>query len=153
MSEATHVLDFQLRSVLDPLLAERGFRFDRLRTFRRVRGDGSVQIVNVQVGERSMASQFTVNLGVFRPGDQVIDPKFNPHRPMEYHCPPQRRERLGRLRPTLLYELRRVPVLGVLGQPRDHWWKLSDDPRRTAASLRDAGALLVDKGLPWLESR
>ena len=95
MAEISRVLDQQLRLVVLPTMNTRGFTFDRSRTFRRAMPDGSMQIVNFQMGQRSMEGQFTVNLGVYRPGNPVYDAGLSHGRVMEFNC--ENRTRLGPL--------------------------------------------------------
>ncbi|HYW55874.1 MAG TPA: DUF4304 domain-containing protein [Polaromonas sp.] len=151
MSDATRALDQQLRLVVLPALKEQGFEFDRRRTFRRAGPDGAIQIVNFQVGERSMEGQFTVNLGVYRPGDPIHDTKVELGKVMEHHCPSERRKRLGELRAPAFAGLRQVPVLGVLFGSVDRWWPISGAEQITRRSLEKVTKALVDQGLPWLE--
>ncbi|HET9451031.1 MAG TPA: DUF4304 domain-containing protein [Aggregicoccus sp.] len=148
-------LDRQLAAVLAPLLERQGFQRDR-RTFRRAVGAHRVQLVEVQVGVRSLAGQFTVNLAVFdprawQPPETVLTAQ-EVAAPREYHCHPDLRQRLGLLLPP--------PPQGLLGrllrrpppQPQDVWWPQSEDAAQMRATLEYAGELLLRLGLPWLEA-
>ena len=135
-------------------MAQRGFGFDGSRTFRRhLEGGAITQIVNVQLGQRSMHGKFTVNLGVYVPGEVSANPAgLTGRKALEYHCAFQRRERLGRLVPAPFPALQRLPLLGMFFGPKDIWWTFSAEPARTERSLRRVLALLMERGLPWLDA-
>jgi hypothetical protein len=154
MSEAAKTFDHILRASARDALRERGFDFDRSRTFRRYPIPGAIsQIVNFQLGQRSMEGRFTVNLGVYVPGEVPSNPAdLQPDRACEYHCAWKRRERLGRLLPRPLPALQNVPLLGALFGPQDVWWTFSTDAARTQRSMERVLALLLNRGLAWLDA-
>jgi len=148
MSEASKSFDRALRALMVEPLHNHGFVFDGRRTFRRPGSDGTtMHIVNFQLGQRSHEGRFTINLGVFVDGDE---PGITPQEAMEFHCPWQRRERLGMLLPRRLHALERIPVLGMLFGPKDIWWHFSAKLTHTATELSTALATLETYGLPWL---
>lgn len=154
MSAASRIFDEGLRAIVRDPLKSHGFAFDGSRTFRRpLEGSPAVQIINFQLGQRSLQGKFAVNLGVFVPGElKVYDPGFRPERPTEYHCAMERRERLGRTIPGRIPSLAEVPWLGFFFGPRDVWWKFSEDPVRTQRSLETALGILEKHGFAWLDA-
>ena len=149
MTARASAFDQALRRLAVEALQAEDFRFDRKRTFRRAVGP-AVQIVNFQLGQRSMEGRFAVNLGVYLPGDALgTAPDLAPDQAMEYHCAPQRRERLGRLLPRRLPALQDLPYVGLLFGPKDVWWPFSEDARATEASVARSLAALREYGLPW----
>lgn len=154
MSTPAKVFAPALRStVVEPLRAA-GFVFDGSRTFRRIEADGSAaRIINFQLGQRSLAGQFTVNLAVYFAGSALQGREsVTPEKAMEFHCEPAQRQRLGLLLPPRATLLARLPVIGLLFGPQDHWWECSTDQAQTEAELRRALSALESYGLPWLES-
>lgn len=151
MSARTSAFDQALRAVAVPALAPHGFRFDGGRTFRRVSADGRIcLIVNFQLGQRSMAGKFTVNLGVFADGD---GPGIEPNRANEYDCRADRRTRIGALIPQRFPRLVGLPFVGFLFGAFDRWWPFSEDETRTRAALSTAVEAVVSHGLDWLAAR
>ena len=147
MSTRSDAFDNALRLVVVPVLARHGFEFDGNRTFRRLSADQCVsELVNFQLGQRSLSGKFTVNLGVYVDGDS---PGINVGQAKEYHCPHDRRIRLGHLIPAKLPVLAKLPYIGFLFDSRDKWWFFSGDISRLRATL----SVVVDKialyGLPW----
>ena len=136
--------DANLRQVLVPSLADQGFAFDGGRVFRRPVTRTCVQLVDVQLGERFMAGEFTINLAVYEhePGESLMDPM----RVREYHCPPDRRQRLGLLIPSRWRPLARLPAIGWFFGPKDIWWSA-----RGTHGLERAREALHAYGLRWLE--
>ncbi|WP_200335183.1 DUF4304 domain-containing protein [Thiocystis violacea] len=153
MSDASKVFDRALRAILREPMAQHGFGFDGSRTFRRHLAGGAItQIVNVQLGQRSMSGKFTVNLGVYVPGEASANPAgLSGRKALEYHCAPNRRERLGRLVPAPLPALQWLPLLGLFFGPKDIWWPFSAEPLRTERSLQRVRSLLTQRGLRWLD--
>jgi hypothetical protein len=152
MSQAViRQLDRQIERVIAPVLVERGFDFDGRRAFRRPRAAEQgqvVQIVSFQVGLRSLAGRFTVNLGVFVPG--LGGTAAPGGRPETYDCIHDLTQRLGFFhRPPrgLLSQL-----LGRQPAPRDHWWEQHQDPDRMSEALADVRDCLISGGLPWLDA-
>ncbi len=150
MSEIARVFDQQLRLVVLPTLDASGFKFDRSRTFRRAMPDGSIQIVNFQMGQRSLEGQFTVNLGVYRPGNPVYDAGLSHGRVMEFNC--EKRTRFGALGVSpARARLRKIPYLGSLFGGMDRWWPASRAEQITRHSLEQVMDLVIQNGLPWLD--
>ncbi len=153
MASASEVFSRALRSVVRPGIQARGFVFDGSRTFRRVMPGGDVaQIINFQLGQRSLEGKFAVNLGVYVRGEVGANPdELTAEKAFEYHCSTPRRTRLGTLIPARIPALENVPLLGALFGPQDVWWVFSDDPARTEASLRTAVDVLERHGYSWLD--
>lgn len=141
-------------------MAARGFRYDsRSRTFRRTAGEFT-QIVNIQVGVRSLEGRFTVNLGVFHPAFAAASaPAPDPARPMEYECLPECRARLGLLQPTAFTRFfqRRIRnprsfIEHWLVTPFDKWWRFGAGAVQVGAALAAVKRMLLERGLPWLDA-
>jgi hypothetical protein len=131
-----------LRQVLASSLAQQGFAFDGERVFRRPVTSSCVQLIDVQLGDRFMEGKFTINLAIYEHGESRMDPM----RAREYHCPPERRQRLGLLVPSRWRALARLPMIGLFFGPKDIWW-----PARGAHGLERAREALLAYGLTWLE--
>jgi hypothetical protein len=105
------------------------------RTWRR-RGDGHVQVVNVQASGWNSCERgsFTVNLGVYFPAvaDIVGEPPAR-SAPSDMDC--QLRQRIG----------------GLMPAGSDHWWEV-----RPGSSLLevadDVVSAVTTLGLPWLDA-
>ncbi|TXH65425.1 MAG: DUF4304 domain-containing protein [Lysobacteraceae bacterium] len=150
MSTRVSVFDQALREIAVPALAARGFRFDGSRTFRRLAEHSRVsQIINFQLGQRSMAGKFTVNLGIYVDGDSS---GINPSRAQEHDCLFERRRRIGALIPLRFPGLAALPFVGFLFGTRDRWWSFSENPSRTASSLSAAVEQITAHGLDWLNT-
>ena len=157
-ADGLKALGAALRSSLEPMLASHGFSFEPgTRTFRRAAGD-CTQILNVQVGVRSMEGRFTVNLGVFHPQYNaiVIHGGALPDKPLEYQCVV--RERLSVLRDTILtrYFRPRIEKKDTflkfwLTTPTDEWWRFSSSEAQITSELAAVQRLLLERGLPWLQ--
>ena|SRR5690606_13550629 len=125
MAPLTQAFRIQIREVVVPALKEAGFVFDGSRTFRRfVQDTKYVQIVNFQLGVRSMKERFTVNLAVYHPEHcaSLVEPK----KVTDAHCLPGHRERLGVLTQPKRKTLERIPVIGLILIRRDRWWRATD---------------------------
>jgi hypothetical protein len=152
VAAAAKTFDGGLRAVIHPALAARGFVFDGNRTYRRELAGGVLQLVNFQLGQRSLEGHFAVNLGVYVPGElDAGDAPASPARTREYHCAWGRRERLARVRPVRFPRLGELPWLSVLFGPSDTWWRHAADERVTCASLAKALELLEQHGFAWLD--
>ena len=133
-----------LRRIFAPALKDAGFMFDGRRVFRRSMGD-SIQIVDVQVGERAMHGEFTINLGVY---DSRIDsPDVDRASVREFHCGVKRRQRLGMLLPPRFPALGRVPFFRVVFGPKDIWWSA----RNNGKGIDEAKDAFFKYGVKWLE--
>lgn len=151
MTPRTRTFGGSLREVAAPVLRAEGFAFDRSRTFRRIDAQhGFVDIINFQLGQRSLAGKFTVNLGVFGRGDAD---GISLEKALPYHCPYGANTRLGLLIPAGIPVLRRLPAVGFLLGPRDRWWRCTDDEAFTRRQVRKVTDVIVTRGLPWLEGR
>jgi hypothetical protein len=147
----TRTFNQTLRAVLRPVLDRHGFVFDRGRAFRNIDpGRGAVQIVHFQLGQRSLAGKFTVNLGVLKRGDSA---EVGLEKAYPYHCPCGANTRLGHLLPATAPVLSKLPLLGFLFASRDRWWRFSDDEAFTSRQLVLVTDLIVAHGLPWLQER
>ena len=147
MSTRSDVFDDALRLIVVPVLAGHGFTFDGNRTFRRLSADQRVsELVNFQLGQRSLAGKFTVNLGVYVDGDSS---GVNVAQAKEHHCPHGRRMRIGHLIPAKLPVLAKLPYIGFLFGPRDKWWPCSGDSAQLGAALSAVVDKIVLYGLPW----
>jgi len=146
MSARSQLFDQILASMYLPALS--GFTFDRSRTFRRVVETGTcVEIINLQLGQRSLEGRFTVNLGVFKSGDLAAIPLA---KAKEYHCKHVYRTRIGLIIPPRFSLLADIPFLGIFFAPRDRWWKFSDNPEQTTVQMSIVLNLIRTYGLPWL---
>lgn len=150
MARHSRTLDTALRQAVAPALAAHGFRFDGSRTFRRLSDEGRVaEIVNFQLGQRSLAGRFTVNLGVFVLGDAA---GVGAGQANEYHCAPARRARLGLIEPPRFPRLAGLPYLGALFAPKDRWWPIAAEPARAPAAVAEALERILGHGLAWFRS-
>lgn len=151
MSARASAFELALREIAVPALAPHGFRFDGRRTFRRRSEDGRIcRIVNFQLGQRSMAGKFTVNLGVFVEGDGV---GIDASRANAYDCHSARRTRIGALMPRRFTRFAALPFIGFLFGGLDKWWAFSEDAARTRAAVSVAMDTVVAHGLDWLATR
>ena len=106
-----------LVKAIHPRLKDVGFR-KRRHTFNRSAEPGIIQVINFQMGQRSLQGQFTINFGIaieeawsLRRRDSAGQfPAFV----NEYEC--EYRQRLSQLR----------------GEQRDIWWDLSRQARASA---------------------
>ena len=147
MAAQSEAFDRAIGLIMAPALADLGFRPGRGRTFRRLSADGTAaEIVNFQLGQRSLAARFTVNLGLFVAGDA---PNVAVNQAKEYDCLPARRSRLGLTTPPRFPRLAELPVAGLLFQTQDKWWRA--EPSRIEESLSETLQLLKAEGLPWLQ--
>ena len=147
MAAQSEAFDKAIGQIIAPALAHLGFRPGRGRTFRRFSADGTAaEIVNFQLGQRSLAGRFSVNLGLFLAGDA---PDVAVNQAKEYNCSPARRSRLGLTASPRFPRLAALPLVGLLLQPRDKWWRA--EPGRIENSLSEALQLLLAEGLPWLQ--
>jgi hypothetical protein len=155
MPLASKTFDHALQAVLREPLRQHGFVFDGSRTFRRTASaDGEVvQIIQFQLGQHSHEGRFAVNLAVYVPREVPMNPaRLHPSKALEFHCAPQRRERLGRLVPVRFGFLRHLPYLGSFFGPQDIWWRHHVELPPTLARMHKVMALLELRGLPWLDA-
>lgn len=123
-----------LVKAIHPRLKDVGFR-KRRHTFNRSAEPGIIQVINFQMGQRSLQGQFTINFGIaieeawsLRRRDSAGQfPAFV----SEYEC--EFRQRLSQLR----------------GEQRDIWWDLSRQARASA----EIGDVVLGEGTTWLEAR
>jgi hypothetical protein len=141
-------LDRQLRTTWRPAVEPMGFALGLYRTFRRFRAgdDGTlVHILHVQVGIKSMAGRFAVNLAVHHtrydphPGAVSADEAVSGY--------PALWTRVATLAPprrTLLDKLlRRTPAAA------DQWWGMSEDATAMAAALEEPLMLVRSYAPEW----
>ena len=136
--------DVNLRQVLASPLADQGFAFDGRRVFRRPVTRSCVQLIDVELGDRFMAGEFTINHAIY--DHDPDESRMDPMRARECDCPPDRRQRLGLLVPSRWRALARLPAIGLFFGPKDIWW-----PARGTHGLERAREALLAYGLPWLE--
>lgn len=145
--------DRQLLAEASPFLVSAGFVAGADRIFRRAvehEGTHSIQIIEFQIGSRSMDGQFTVNLAVFN----------LQHLPAHWHkiegepespdCMSDLVQRLGFFRspqPTLLDRLFKRQLT-----PHDHWWMLSAHRPKMQSAIREVLLLISTSGFDWLQS-
>lgn len=132
-STTAAILDEVIRRAVIPDLKDRGFRRSGV-TFRRSLAS-CIQVLNVQAGQRSMAGQFTVNIGVFFPAAHAEIREllgWAPGRagPSEPECTVRRR------------------VGGLLGV-EDKWWSLS--PSECDRVVDEVRSVTRDVALPSLD--
>lgn len=143
-----------LSQVVKPEMVSRGFHYDSsTRTFRKPSGV-CIQIVDFQVGVRTMEGQFTVNLAVYHPEYRNPAPPDYPDRPREFNCLYEFRKRLSRLRDTPFTKFFRFFLRnsdGWLVTPTDYWWPFTSDEAQVAKELGLVRRLLLDRGLAWLD--
>ena len=150
MSARSDTFDICLAERVTPRLAELGFRFDNSRTCRRLVDAGeTVEIVNFQLGQRSLEGKFSVNLGVLSrteadAQDLALDRAY-PH-----NC--RYRNRIGCILPPRSKKLANLPYLGMFFGSHDKWWPFSEDKGSTSRQLEAVCDLIVDHAIPWLES-
>ena len=150
MSARSDTFDSCLAELVTPRLSERGFGFDHSRTYRKiVDGGEAVEIVNFQLGQRSLEGKFTVNLGVLSRAeadaqDLALD------RAYPYSCRYQ--NRIGRVLPARSERLRNLPYLGMFFGAHDKWWRFSEDRALTSRQLETVCDLIVAHAIPWLEN-
>jgi len=158
-TERIKALNAAIRDSLRSPLLEKGFDYEASkRTFRRAAGE-CTQIVNVQVGLRSLEGQFTVNLAVFHPEYRPsLDRVPLSRLPEDWDC--WERARLGMLRDTLASR-----VLGFkfsddsnyflwrLTTAADKWWPFGADESENRHQLENLRGLLFTRGLSWLEAK
>lgn len=153
-SKRLRQLDRQLELLAKPMLAAHGFVAGKRRVFRRrVEHEGTVstQIIEFQVGVRSLAGRFTVNLAVFNRTYARAGTLRDPDAAFPFDCPHELTQRLGFFVPP------RRSVLDWLLQrragPRDHWWEQDEDEGRMVATLKEVLELLTGRGISWLEQK
>jgi hypothetical protein len=150
MSARASAFDKALREIAVPALSVHGFKFDGSRTFRRVSQDGRIcQIINFQLGQRSMAGKFTVNLGIF---EQEDCPAVSANGANEYDCRTERRTRIGALIPLRFPKLANLPFVGFLYGVPDKWWSFSQDSSHTGAAVSAVVDVISAYGLSWLNA-
>lgn len=158
-TERIKALNAAILESLKPPMLEKGFEYDAsTRTFRKTAGE-CTQIVNVQVGSRSLAGQFTVNLAVFHPEYRPGSDRLALSRPPEeFDC--WERTRLGTLRDTLVSKLLGFKfdensnfLLWRLTTPPDKWWPFTSSAGENRRQLENVKALLLERGLSWLEAK
>lgn len=154
-TQRIRTFDKALRCQARPRLATVGFQFDERRTFRRTVPHGfgtSTHIVEFQIGLRSLAGRFTVNIGVFNANHHksllhVSGPSGHPE---TSYCYPEQWVRLGRImRPRGIRS--RLPRTRR-ARTEDRWWPLHEKPARMERRLRSVLQILWEDGLEWLSA-
>ena len=158
-SDAVKALERGIRQLIKPEMVSRGFSYESsTRTFRRPSGE-CIQIVDFQIGVRTLAGKFTVNLAVFHPEySDPISRELLPDGPRESHCLMEFRRRLSVLRDTPLTKFFRNRVRSTdsflkwwLVTPTDKWWSFTSDDVQVATALGLVRELLLARGLDWLD--
>jgi hypothetical protein len=144
--------DKQLKAIVRPELAARGFLFDGKRVFRRARefdGWTAIQIVEFQLGRKSLVGRFTANVGVFAERFRPLDWHAVGGAPGTCDCLPAMWKRLG-----YFFDQPRSWVASMLGHSKpergDYWWEQHSEEQKMAQSLQSALACLSGEALPWL---
>ena len=154
-SAALREFDRQFRAEAVPALAAHGFTLGDCRAFRRVvehEQTRSTQIIEFQVGHEGWSiGRFTVNLAVFNPAHLPPSWPMPDGEPQSPDCLSDLVQRLGFFRRPARGVVDRI--LGRRPQPRDHWWRQSEDPRVMRAELAEVTRLLLTHGLAWLSTR
>jgi hypothetical protein len=154
-SDALREFDRQLRADVVPALAAHGFTLGEWRIFRRVvehEQTRSTQIIEFQVGRKGWSiGRFTVNLAVFNPDHLPPSWPIPDGEPQSPGCLSDLVQRLGFFRQPDRGLVDRV--LGRHPQPRDHWWRQSDDPRLMRTEFAEVTSILLTDGLGWLGAR
>jgi hypothetical protein len=158
-SDRVKALENGIRLLIKPELVCRGFSYEAsTRTFRRPSSE-CIQIVDFQIGVRSMAGQFTVNLAVFHPEYGYPDWRnLPPDQVRESHCLMAFRCRLSALRDTPFTRFFRRLITDTdsflkwwLITPTDRWWSFTPDDAQVEGELNLVRGLLLAKGLDWLD--
>ncbi len=148
MNSRTKIFNGILRSDVKPFLTNKGFEFDNSRTFRRASGkNNQIEIINFQLGVRSMEGKFTVNLGVYEPTD---DQKFDLQKVMPHDCADFAQARLGEIIPAKLNNFNNMPILGFFFGQSDRWWRFTEDEFKTKKNMQAVVDILNKYGLNWL---
>ena len=99
------------------------------RSFNKSLDSGLIHVINFQMGKRSLAGKFTINLGVFIP--EVYQAIWDKEATHINHGNCEIKKRIGFLTPT----------------PKDLWWDLKRNSRRLSKNV----LMHLDKyGLPYL---
>lgn len=151
-SEKLKTFNRQLKKSVSPRLMSAGFAFDQKRTFRRILkfGDISVcQIVEFQVGIKSVTGKFTVNLGVYSNSFRPIDWNDCGELPNSWDCLPGKSVRLGRFykpKQSLIKRIFRVPVFSY-----DHWWAQAETEKVMDETFNEVSDLILGDGSAWFD--
>jgi hypothetical protein len=143
----------QLKKLVQPELLSKGFDFDGKRVFRKsVQFDSytGIQIIEFQLGIKSLVGKFTANVGVF--SSQFYPKDWHPivDEPLTYDCFPAMWKRLG-----CFFDPPQSWIRSVLGCPKpprsNYWWEQYADEQKMAKSLQSALTCLKAEVLPWLD--
>jgi hypothetical protein len=141
----------QLMKSVSPRLTLAEFKFDEKRTFRRVLNCDRIpvcQIIEFQVGIKSLTGKFTVNLAVYSNSFRPSDWQDPGELPGSWNCLPGKSIRLGRFynrKRSLIERILRVPF-----SSHDHWWAQADKETTMDATFKDVTDLILGDGLAWL---
>jgi hypothetical protein len=145
-----HEFDRQLALVVRPALEALGYLAGAHRGFRRIQqGEHGtlVHIVHFQVGIKSMTGKFTANLVVYHSTFCPNPGAASPETATFGNGFMAQWIRAGGLQPvrpsTIDKLLRRTPA------PEDRWWPQSEDPAKTAASLHEVLAIILEHAPAW----
>lgn len=146
------IFNRQLKKIVSPRLTIAEFKFDEKRTFRRVLHCGGIslcQIVEFQVGIKSLTGKFTVNLAVYSNSFRPSDWKDPGDLPGSWNCLPGKSIRLGQF-----YKRKRSLIERILRAPfssSDHWWGQSEKETAMDATFNEVTDLILGEGLAWLD--
>lgn len=148
--------DQQLIRIAAPCIAEHGFSSFPQRVFRRNvehEGTSTTQLIDFQIGIKGrFVGRFTVNLGVYNADLMPGELRLGHETPLVANCMSDLTQRLGFFviaKQSLIAKLLRRPNPA----PYDHWWAQSEDETDMAQTMQSVTNCLLEKGLPWLESR
>lgn len=150
MNQRIKIFNDCLREIVKPNLGNLGFKFDNSRTFRRIRDNAiEAEIINFQLGLRSLEGKYTVNLGVYQLNDNNTT-KLEKALPHDCNC--EAESRIGALIPPKIEFLKNTPVLGYFFGSPDKWWKFSNDHVSTRTNLEIVNKYIIRFGIPWLQN-
>jgi hypothetical protein len=145
--------DQQVRKLIGPVITSTGYEFDGRRIFRRpipFDTGTAIQIIEFQIGIKSLTGRFTVNLGVFSDSFHPQDWPPVCTGPRTSDCLPAMWKRLG-----YFYDTPQSLLTTILGRTKpkrgDYWWDQHAGEREMINALQAPLKCLLDEGLPWLE--
>ncbi len=162
MTKRSSVLELAIRKQLAGRLIDQGYQYDGKKTFRRIDPSrGTIRIVEFQVGARSLAGRFTVNLGVYAPQFALgPEPAASVEVATPTYCLPGFSERLGCVIEGAwmrFFSKLFGPPDGwwkhILYGPRDRWWRYSENAETTTRQVAITAQLILGPGMQWLDRK